>query len=1553
MGNKINFISLESSFLVMLPEEFRNGVWAAQYGPIQRNLKNLSANVEIVAVSATGCKWIDPFPMLSLLISLIEISNEKHIFFIIPDLDASLKEDNKRVLKFLSKEGFLKIMSSHGILIIDESTYGKNIGNNYSQEQSKQHINWINANLNGNLYYNDSTILEASIIDLALYKDENSIENYIENELERVKHRIDAHVPETITNEVLWKITLFLKETVCNVFEHAYDNNSIHKYVGIYVRHRIGMMDTSLSVEERKRIWDLISKEKKDVSRLRTEYPKSESSYLELFVLDSGIGLTLHYMNKTDEKLSFRNAWLDTFYEGKRSKKKPKHTQFGGLYTLGKLLDKDFLLARDYDFWAGDILPHERQNASFIASCPEKNPQKYVLGFAVMSRIGIKAPMNNLGWSLTTKSETCFIDAMKESRDIYDKYFSKRAKQMPAPLAFIQDDRFDISFMKETNYFNQSNNVKFCVLLPSEHISKNMIFYKIDDYLRSISEIDTISQSIIIADIPIRECRLYQDAIEKASFGGEKHISVERIILLSQCLSVCILKRENKTFVRDKEYENNYIENRPCVFSPHLSLFHMIEWLKTHDSMIFWQYVKINNEITKFYVNQEIEWYRDKDKKVLMGYLDFEKTLTDSFLKDMYHNALLRTLCLSSEKDNVYMSDDPLMAGLVNYMNTFAYRSVGRKERQIIALGSVYVSGITQKDNDNFKNINMFLHKDFSKFNTEIKEKNTIYLFAWPNENFFNNIEEHTVKNKNYRRVGSTYSIAPFGWRYFPIPRYRGYDTNEKSLLNGYFFTKNEAEHIEFKSIYKCTPKDTYNYWQGRNGVFMGISHTNYEANHDLLNINFPFIIKESFLLGGDLACFILGELVSAFNIDFDKIDFHSSGNFSNSVVSYCELNKEKYKNRQCSFLVYPFHANTERIIDIIREYIKDNIKMVPLIPLIKERNGTCFQPSPLTIEILKRMINDCESTDINVMLFDDAVVDGKTQEEIKHILFSLGVKHVMSMFVLERRRLPYNTSDGKKNSVFWRLDIPRLGMRNNCPLCAALEIYTTFSSQVISDYAKRRISDWNSAWGVKIANTQERVHAMMPERLRFPYPERQGKKRFGIYFEDEECKQCGGEINKIELISSLGLTLYMGELLSMTSRDDKMLQYCSKDYNLSDHTLLEMLCTNLLLYGNAISHKVREKIVKEIFKRANNIQECNNHTAFAALVLVIQEKEVLLCLREECDKMLKNRKKPNYDIIILLSYLGARYGEVFDKIEDAIKLRRKTLSIDMAYKTFHSELFNDNGKSHNRPIGRMADKAISTTQNLREVEDALDRISYSLNEINKWDLAHWNDSSDDITTDYIKEVKDEISDFKDDFKDENGPLDWESYRKKEDEIQDKLKVLIKKLKSIHQDLFIPLNIIDDNGCYKDEFMLKERISKWCEMYDFGMSKISRAKANGHNIFERWITWDRAVDAELNFLVQNAVEHSGGEITCPVPHTTNEEMHKAWISIEYAEDLSTMLLLLYNKMKPGITVEYIKKQTEKKQRYDKIHLKENLKIIIDYKPFTDNIVITKVTFPII
>lgn len=1521
-----------------LPNELRNSIWAENYGDIQKQLRNIDNVVKDVVICGCGLKWADPFPMLSLLISIAEIHLNKRIFFLVPSL-SDMSEKQKRVYEFMEKEGFLSVMQEYGVHVLERDVFDESNSNEKFKKLTERTIRWMHDNLNGFIYFSNSTILKARVVDLGHTKKESQIDRDIELELESVKHRISSFLRPSQLNEIIWKTGLFLKEAINNVYEHAYGNNRT-KYVGYYIRHRTGLTDNTLSPTSRKDLEKSFNSEMRDVKCFVKNFPMTTTNFLEIYVIDAGIGLTKHFSLKRNYvKMSFREAWRETIGLGQRGIEKEKYTHFGGLYTLGKLLDKEFLLARDYDYWIGDVIPVVATNGSYVAAC-SKGEDHYVQGLSLMSRLAILQPMDYKDWVLSPDCGVCFIEAMKEERSIYEKYFHCSYSKMPFCLSYIKDNRYDVSFMDNVKYLEQKEGVKFCFFLPSEHVSKNGIYDYITE-IKSLAGISNDSKTVIIADIPVNECGLYQQALKDAYFKSGFTKRVERIIMISQRLSVYVLIKQGETYVDSYSETMKYIQNKPKDFSPHLSLLHAVEWLKTHDSMLTWQYIAQKNATEGFYVNHNVRWYKDDEENVLNGYLDFEKTLTDTFLKKMYHNVLQRTLCLAPETGCTYTADDPLMTGMADYMNNLFYNKTSAGESPLVALGSVYVSGATQTPNVTY-NINLYLHKDSSQY---ASKNSVMHLLAWPEKDLFPRKKDKSILEQSYRRVGSTYAIAPFGWRYFPIPRYKARLMNGNGdISNRYFFTKDEMNYVEFKQVYKCAPKETYNYWQGRNGMFVGISHVDYETKHDILNINFPFIVKESFLLGSDLARFLLGEIMAAFNLKEDDMNFHENVKFKQDVLQYKKQEEKKYEHRKCSFLIYPYHSNTERIVDIIKEYLINNdVKIIPLIPLNKERNGTSFQPSPLTIEMLKKTIlvqrvknkDGIGEKEINALLLDDAIIDGKTQEEIKHVMYGLGIRHIMSVFILERRRIPYNTSDCRKTSAFWRLDIPRLGSKYSCPLCAAINSISDFSSQIVSENARKRVLEWIDIWGARTENTLERVQTLTPVKIHLEQP----AKRFGIYFEDGLCKQCGGESNKIELLTSLGLTLYMGELLSITSRDDKMLQYCSERFCLDSLTILEMLCTNLLLYGKTISRKVREKIVCYIFDRANSIIECNNHTAFAALVLMTQENEVLACLKDKYNEMIRSNVRPNYDILILLSYLSQRAKESFGHFEEARKLRQTSMTEDKAYKLFHSELFNGDGRTHTRPIGRLIEDAISTTQDLRRVEDAMDCLKYALDYIYDWNLSDWCKKDNDIR---INEAQEMIGKTRNVI---NG-MTWEDYEPKKTKYIVEISNLSICLSKVHDRLFIPLNIINDNRPYKDDFKLKDRISLWMGKYDIALHRFDRKNVGCSNIYERWMIWDMTVDNEIEYLLNNAQTHSKGIIG-------NGEKHAIWISIEYAEDLSTVSLLIYNKTSSKKNAKYIRQETAKKTRYGKNRLTEELRIKVEYTDVDNNIIQTKVTFPLL
>ncbi len=1582
MNEMINCQEKENFIIVSLPIELRNFVWSNSYGKIQKALRHLTDDITDVLIDARRIEWADPFPMLSILLSIAEIHLKKTVFFLVPELD-TLTECQKRVFEFLEKGGFLSEMQRFGVYVLTEDDWVKWVEKKEIDLNSitKERLEQIKK-LEGYIYFRNSTILQAKVVDLAAFDSGLEIEKEIEKWMDQIVPTVRQYHQDSRLNELIWKMGLFLKETINNIYEHAYYGNK-HKYAGYYIRQRVGLSDNTLTKDERDNIEKSFNKEFVDLPRFVKHFPMDSTNFLEIFVIDAGIGLTECFTStRKDKKIhkSFTEAWRETVGHGERTLNSEKYTQFGGLYSLGKLLKDEFFMCRDFDCWIGAVLPVEEVNAAYRKACSSDDSSQFVQGLAVMCRLAIQKPMDTNWISVdkdsnrnsdatkinATKIINCFIDVANEEHSIYEKYFHSTFRKLPYNPSYIKDERFDLSFMKDDgmNYLEcKGNVVEYCVFLPASHVSKNRIYSYIEE-IQSLLGISNKSRTVIIADIPVCECGLYQLALENGKFKENFTTQVERIIMISQRLSVRVLCKVGKTYMYSKSETNNFVQCRPTFFSPHLSLFHALEWLKTHDSMIVWQYIVKNNETGCFFVPQKVSWYKDNDDKILDGYLDFEKTLTDVFLKSVYHNALHHTLCLSgsSKSKCIYQSEDPLMTGMATYMNTLAFNKSSDQddlEEMMVSLGSVYVSGAHQ-NTDAKHHINMFLHKGSNQFEGQ---NPIMHLLAWPEKELFPEKEGESLQEKAYRRVGSTYAIAPFGWRYFPIPRYKAKSsTNRDIVMSKIFFEEGEIKKndIVFESIYRCPPPETYHYWQGRNGMFIGISHVDYETKHDIFHIDFPFIVKESFLLGGDLACFLLGEIASAFSLDDIDLEFHGNEKFKDDVRKYIAKYSEKYNNRKCSFLIYPYHPNTERIIEIIKDYIKTkDIPMIPLVPLNKERNGTTFQPSPLTIEMLRNKICSFGEKEVNALFLDDAIVDGKTQEEIKHIMYWLGVHDVMSVFILERRRMPYSTSNNLKSSVFWRLDIPRLGSKYSCPLCTAINSIKDFLPRIVYKNASERVGKWLNLWEGRTESTIEHIHTLSPQRIQLEQP----RKRFGIYFEGAECKQCGGESNKIELNTSLGLTMYMGELLSITSRDDKMLQYCSEKYHLDSLTLLEMLCTNLLLYGNTISRKVREKIVFQIFKHANLV-DCNPHTAFAALVLLTQEltqenNSVLKCsIKDTCEAMVRNNKRPNYDMLILLSYLGERDSE-FDYFEDAKKMRKMSKPDIEVYNQFHSTLYNDNGKIHSKPLARLKDKDIDSMEDIQRGLDSLDCLSDALSNISEWNLYKRNESNDSISKAklVIEKKKETLKNALINLSNDNTCFEQERFN-----CSRAIEELYTELSKVHERLFLPLNL-KNTFSRTTKFDLLEKIKIWKNQkrkenqneyeYDIGIFNFERKNVeNSSNIFEKWMIWDQTVNDEMEYLIHNANNHSENKKISGLKFGVEGE-HKVWTTIEYEENLSSISVLFYNKTTPEHNAAYITRETAKKTRYSKSRFLNELHIKVSYKDIDDNIIQTKIEFPLI
>lgn len=1656
-NSRINILYFERIYLVKLPCKFRNQGWAEDFGQIQKDLRNLKKSIEQVIIDATACEWVDPLPMLSLTIALSE-KTDIYKEFIIPSLD-DINTNQKKVLAFLEKEGFLSELNRHGVNVLsgsEKTIYAEN--NDFK--------NKIIQDFGNELQYTESTILEATVTDLKKIGIEN-IDSYIDSQIAKVRHRITKKISSSFEIEIISKISLFLKETIENVYEHAYSNSNNLKLVGYYIRFRNGLGNSSLNLDVRQKLQKAISLENEDMVLFKKSLINGVNQFIEIFVIDAGIGLTTNYFNSNlGNKKRFIEAWRDTIGLGKRGTLGPKkNTKFGGLYTLSRLLQDNFLLARDHDYWIGDTLPIVSENIGYdknssyrMATFSSEKPK--IEGLSLIARISWGHTTDNKNWKFIyeSKNPDIFIEAIQEKKDIYEKYFNKSFIELENNPFYIRDERFDyINKKLDKYYFNKKEHAKYCLYLPSENVSKNFIYSK---FKKTVNELAYIkSSSIIIADIPDEYSSLYQYALENARYDQSEINNLnklDKIILVTRSLSVLILKKvltqKGPTYKYDDNLTEKYITEHTSFFSPDTSMLNLIEWLRTHDSMLLWQYIKDKNIQEEYYINRPIVWFQGNQDIGLYGYLNFEKTLADSYIRNLYDFSLRRALCLS-QNSFLFISIDPLTEGISALFNSL-YNNKDNGISYKILLGSVFVSGYTEKNSELSKinsasnlKIHFFLN---SNTNIENADKLVCHLLLWPRKglDWFNenlSPQTETIKNRNLKRVSSTYAVAPFGWRYFPIPRYKPFDLSKNHFFNEYFFSKVDYNNIDFVSIYKCMPSITYEYWQGKRNQFVSIEHTDYETKHDILKIDFPYITTESFLLGSDLSCFLLGEFILSLNIDEESINYDDNTRLKEGVEnyieenSYCKWNEwrnekchfinkllieiehsklnsfsiekisewiEKYEDdclwniskekicpfklalcnqqythisdvenriidfykqkfdctkrifleeKRCAFIVYPYHYNTEHVIKLIKKYLGQNNvnNIIALIPINKERSGTSFLISPVTLEAVKSRIAEYKKNNtnkkLNVLLFDDAIVDGKNRAEIKHILYGLGVDSVRTLCILERRRLPFNTSNNRYNVAFWRLDIPRLGTKYTCPLCYSIgKMENYLNNQITSKNAIERIKNWIEIWNAKSPYGRHKDITLTPSLLS-NMTEEQKYKRFGIYFEGEECKQCGGDDNKIKISNSIGLSIYMGELLSMTSRDNKLLQYCNNEFKIDPTAKLEMLCMNLLLFGKNISLSTREEIVFQIFSIANSLEECN-HTSFAALTLISQDRFILEDLFDKIkDPYSLDIVLKNFDLQILLSYISSYLDSKFNNVKSLKRLRGGIRSIKEIYEQFHSEIYNDNGESHDTPIQSIIKMGYSGIQNIRDSEDSLDKIKYLLENIPKWNLLNIDNDKqiffEDINEciDNCKISSKQIVDIKD-IKPGNKLII--SYR-------NDIVILFEKLNILHQSLFLPLNISNKNNIRSVKNIIQEIVS---EFFSMNVS-ISESFCNFNfkkylslnNINERWIIWDKEVYTELKYLIQNSVTHSVEYLN--KSENAFENNICSWIEIDHLPEQKIFQIIICNRSSEN--AEIVREKTKyKNNRSSQVHLRD-LSIIIDYVDEENDILKTIINFPIL
>jgi hypothetical protein len=183
--------------------------------------------------------------------------------------------------------------------------------------------------------------------------------------------------------------------------------------------------------------------------------------------------------------------------------------------------------------------------------------------------------------------------------------------------------------------------------------------------------------------------------------------------------------------------------------------------------------------------------------------------------------------------------------------------------------------------------------------------------------------------------------------------------------------------------------------------------------------------------------------------------------------------------------LVFPSQRTTDRIISILedvrniekfRHFSGFTFGPLPdrhVIPLVcfGESAASPLRFSPLAFERLSTSIETLRSQTgkARVVIFDDAIISGKTMREIEQVVRGIGAAEVHTVALADRSGLPatlgYAIKHTERHHRFWRWDVPALGQIRGCPLCAAILQANSFRVRETSPEFLRRLQDWQELW--------------------------------------------------------------------------------------------------------------------------------------------------------------------------------------------------------------------------------------------------------------------------------------------------------------------------------------------------------------------------------------------------------------------------------------------------------------------------------------------------------
>ncbi len=1272
MDSGVLLKSYQNIYTLSFFDKYRDNDWSATFGNIQKEL--LLNSPKEIFIDFNKCIWMDPNPLLSLILLVEECRVRNTLVNVVIPSDKKILEKQKSFIGFLVKENFLDCL-----LGITSKTFGKNTklfleSPNTDITSGYPAFKNIFLKYSSHVWYKNSTCIPA---DLLKNIESLDIEKYVDglikkSKLYSFKNQFDADEKNKSFSRdadptlILQEVRQVLLELIKNVQEHAYYNfNNFCKNTAIFGRIRYGFSDGRI-IDRKDRLILHFKEEDSCCPMLKYSTQLQHIGFVELFVSDLGKGITNDY-ELSDEKarnsvhplkLYFKRMPTEKAFSKYSEKERLEYfkSPMPGLKYISDLLSNrsGFLRILQKKEWCGANFPFELNDEKKISHSVQLNLKQFPISgthFCVRISSGNPLELSNY-WGTVAYEKSDF-----KSKVIVSAF--KSIKNCPIDWQKITFHVFDD---QEAKIFNTLECVIPKIYVIGKHNSNvNIIVWR-------------PKKSILRDDIP-RRLQIISKNFEKA-----------HIIILDQDLSAAIMThwalRKSKSIRYPNISKISVISNTLCVAevvkkgssfgflrSPSLLQFkksqihlgHIVCLLKEIDSNIFWQIAEGNSFNNDILINSDILWesnFNDNPPKTHINkFIDFTSTINHRIFLWIYKRALGRFLSFISPDERPYPIDHIVEAFLSNFFFHRNYDYISKKSRNkytirpSVFVGSTVISGETAKGIedewifDDIKRDKIVVHYlpyyKHGELEKEVYFDNNYWLLSW---NYILN-KHHTKTNKNLlrknsnvkylRRIIDSPMICKYGNKHWSLVRKKfGHEVNKN--INLYGRSPDNPNGIK--------TSEAYSYWQ-TNGI-LRFGHWVSHNHHDCIGVNLIETLKsESISLEGPLWDFILSH-VNRLSPEY----------------------KEKAGFKKCHILAAVVNEATMVVLTTLAKNINWINSKIVILPFVQRRRKAMrLRIAPIEeLKLKNRIIEERKQFDIvNVLLFDCVISSSRTFRELRNFIRNCGADEVLSFCLLDRTRLPNQQElvqriDFNRDSRLWRFDLDYLSTAENydyssgCQICESEKIIDQIIEYRSTEQVLKRIKEWKQIIKLRKLAISGPLDGLQTEKLI-----KTMEMNFGIedYLTSKEILNISYG-DKISIEDSNALAAILLEIITITGEHDIVFRIIEKikkqtlgdiNQNIKNSGLkiiITIVTSQLIYLKSDIGYKRKLLLSKELLGAIWNSSQENSATAFACSIILGLDKSVIINLIKWISESYTRLKiGSNFDFHLIFSLMINQIG--------------------------------------------------------------------------------------------------------------------------------------------------------------------------------------------------------------------------------------------------------------------------------------------------------------------